>query len=189
MDNPPTAAKLLKIALHLVTHGKCAFCENALLETFPVEHFLPRTASPESAFRWENLYPCCHDCNSKKGSQLPKQEILGPDQNPDPEDYFDVDVKGKLVPNANVDNDSFARERVRFTIQIFDLNRTDLRRTRMRTMTEVRNYKKRKLEELLDPSRPCKLAIRSTPRGLNRADLAAEDNRRFEAPPKPRSTI
>ena len=30
------ASKLLKNALSAMTHGKCAYCENLLLETFPI---------------------------------------------------------------------------------------------------------------------------------------------------------
>ena len=184
-----TASKLLKNALLTMTHGKCAYCENLLLETFPVEHFLSKSESREHAFQWENLFPACHDCNSKKGSRSPEKEIIRPDREPDSEDYFDVNVKGQLVPHSKIADDAFAEERVRLTIEFFGLNRGALCRIRNTVMDDVRRYKKKSLGNFLDPTRPFKLVIRKTLRDIGRTDLAAEDKRRFEAPPQSQSTI
>ena len=87
-------------------YGKCAYCENLLLETFPIEHFLSKSEFREHAFQWENLFPACHDCNSKKGSRSPGKEIIRPDREPDPEDCFDVNVKGQLVANSKIADDA-----------------------------------------------------------------------------------
>ena len=183
------ASKLLKNALTIMTHGKCAYCENLLLETFPVEHFLSKSEFHEHAFQWENLFPACHDCNSKKGIRSPGKEIIRPDQEPDPEDFFDVNVKGQLVANSNIAGDAAAKERVQLTIEFFSLNRGTLCHLRTVVKDDMQRFNKKSLRNFLDPKRPFKLVVRKTLRDIGRADLAAEDKRLFEAPAQSGATI
>ncbi len=67
------SASSAKIALEKLFHGKCAYCEQKLGETWDVEHFRPKGAVDEDkghpgyywmAYDWTNLYASCHACNT-----------------------------------------------------------------------------------------------------------------------------
>ena len=79
--------------------------------------------------------------------------------------------------------------RVQLTIEFFELNRATLCRNRNRVRDVLQASKKKSLRIFLEPTAEFKLVIRKTLLGIGRADLAAEDKLRFEAPPQSRSTI
>ncbi|WP_439469160.1 hypothetical protein [Blastomonas fulva] len=71
----------VRLALELLFHGKCAYCETSYAATAPVdiEHYRPKGAVAEDpghggywwvAMDWNNLLPSCIDCNRKRGQQI-----------------------------------------------------------------------------------------------------------------------
>ncbi|MFS2221538.1 hypothetical protein [Pantoea sp. B65] len=68
-------------ALLALTREHCAFCDgfvgNEGRKT--LEHFRPKSAYPQLAFCWENLFPCCDVCQSAKGEKY-TELLLKPDE-------------------------------------------------------------------------------------------------------------
>lgn len=49
------------------SNNKCAYCERKLNRgTLTVEHFHPRKSAPKEVLEWNNLLPCCKECNTNK---------------------------------------------------------------------------------------------------------------------------
>lgn len=68
----------VKLALHQLFHGKCAYCESRISGTQPtdIEHYRPKGGVQENedhpgywwlAMDWRNLLPSCIDCNRRRG--------------------------------------------------------------------------------------------------------------------------
>src|ERR1700691_890118 len=60
-----TAKGAIYVELRRLAHRKCAFCESKLELTsyLEIEHYWAKTARPERAFDWQNLFPVCRLCN------------------------------------------------------------------------------------------------------------------------------
>ncbi|WP_423179181.1 MULTISPECIES: HNH endonuclease [unclassified Stenotrophomonas] len=68
--HPVWNVEKIKIALHEMSRGKCAYCEIRLNEGatyLEVEHFFAKKHHPERVLDWNNLLPACKRCNSSKG--------------------------------------------------------------------------------------------------------------------------
>jgi len=72
----------VKQRLNELFHGKCAYCETFFAASAPVdiEHYRPKGAVSEDnthpgywwlAMAWDNLLPCCIDCNRKRHQLAP----------------------------------------------------------------------------------------------------------------------
>ena len=68
----------VRLALRVLFHGKCAYCESRVSGTQPtdIEHFRPKGGVQENAahpgywwlaMSWSNLLPSCIDCNRRRG--------------------------------------------------------------------------------------------------------------------------
>lgn len=88
-------------ALKQLFHNKCAYCDNALLESYTnsqgygvIDHFRPKTDAMNTdgsfdplhywwlAYEWKNLYPVCNTCQKYKRNNFPilgdqRADILG----------------------------------------------------------------------------------------------------------------
>jgi uncharacterized protein (TIGR02646 family) len=129
--------KQIKEALLGLFHSKCAYCESKILHVDygDIEHFRPK-ARPEFrgfVFDWRNLLLSCAVCNgpSFKGDRFPNADAGGPPINPCddlPEEHlsflFDIAARVATVVAKT--------ERGRVTIELFGLNRPDLREYRSR---------------------------------------------------------
>jgi uncharacterized protein (TIGR02646 family) len=65
--------QLLMGPLRRMTAGHCAYCDHFELgegsrET--IDHFRPKSAFPELAYAWDNLFPACDQCQQVKGEDL-----------------------------------------------------------------------------------------------------------------------
>jgi len=111
-------ASLLTMTLH-----HCAFCDGLIgaesRET--VEHFQPKKDFPHLAYTWENLFPCCDQCQSQKGEAY-HQDLLKPDHPTyEFEDYFICNVSDGSIeadPAASPPN----QQRANKTIELYGLN-------------------------------------------------------------------
>lgn len=78
--------------LRAMSFGKCFYCERRLSESEDeIDHFYEVAESPEQAFRWENLYLSCRDCNRHKtpNSRISVNECLNPcDTTADPSEHL-----------------------------------------------------------------------------------------------------
>jgi hypothetical protein len=59
----------LQTPLLEMTHHKCAYCERSLGEgvNTTLDHYVNRSLAGHRVVEWENLLPCCQNCNSSKG--------------------------------------------------------------------------------------------------------------------------
>jgi hypothetical protein len=60
----------LQTPLLEMTHHKCAYCERGLGEgvNITLDHYVNRSMAGHRVVEWENLLPCCQNCNSSKGT-------------------------------------------------------------------------------------------------------------------------
>lgn len=106
-----------------MTEARCAFCDGPIgLESREtVEHFRPKSQFPQFAYAWDNLFPCCDQCQSSKREGF-DPALLKPDS---PEyafaNYFVANYKsGALDPSPHADD--VARNRTEVTIRMYGLN-------------------------------------------------------------------
>jgi len=106
----------------------CAYCEIKLehLDRLSIDHFQKRDIFPELTLEYNNLFVSCvsdNRCeNYKDKLSLTKEDynkIIHPVFE-NPEDYFEYDLGGKIIPKENLDK--FAYEKAKFTIETFNLN-------------------------------------------------------------------
>ncbi|MCU5773874.1 hypothetical protein N5923_09795 [Erwiniaceae bacterium BAC15a-03b] len=110
-------------ALLVLTQEHCAFCDgfvgNEGRKT--LEHFRPKSAFPELAFSWENLFPCCDVCQSAKGEKY-TELLLKPDESSYRfEHYFICNfADGALHPSPELS--PYEQQRVEKTLELYGLN-------------------------------------------------------------------
>jgi uncharacterized protein (TIGR02646 family) len=129
-------------------HGKCAFCESrpADASAGDVEHLRPRaqaidldgSISPDHywwlTFEWSNLYPICASCHRTKGTRFP----VAKERTKEDAGLEELELEGALLLDPCLDDPqkhllfwedgrvTSDTRRGRVTIQVFDLNRSDL---------------------------------------------------------------
>ena len=137
--------KSLVPLLKEMTQGHCAFCDRKFSEddSVEIEHFIPKINFPESAFEWENLFPICRKCNSKKGEKH-NEGLLKPDsKNYKFHKHFSFEnIKTcKIIPKST---------EAEITKKIYDLNRSTLLKARKKELEEIeeRIADKRKISQL-----------------------------------------
>lgn len=89
-DVSPEDKKVLREALKTLQHNTCAYCGIKLTtdNKTHIDHFEPRSSSPQKTFCWSNLFLCCTNdgkpyCASYKDSAKnpnKNKKILKPDQ-------------------------------------------------------------------------------------------------------------
>jgi uncharacterized protein (TIGR02646 family) len=180
----PKAKELLREAVVPLTHGKCAYCEGHLgaQSWIGVEHHHPKRAYPDQAFEWANLLPVCDICNSMKGNQDHRGALLKPDEE-DPERFFSIHPDTGELEAAPGLSDEDTR-RAEQTIRICDLKRSALCEERAELIEALSLCILRadagSLESYLKPRTEYKLVVRKVFESKGRADLAAEDRRRYQ---------
>jgi len=134
--------RAIKEALVNMFHGKCAYCESKIvhIDYGHIEHFRPKSLAQfrRLTFDWNNLFLACAKCNGPehKASRFPEQNAGGPPINPceeSPEEHltFLFDLKSRV---ATV---SYRTERGRISIDLFGLNRQDLRTHRSKMIEKL----------------------------------------------------
>ena len=181
----PAAKTILKETLNKMAHGKCVFCEGLLdaQAHLEVEHYLAKTVEIDLTFEWNNLFPACAKCNGAKRDADHKGSLLKPDDD-DPEDYFVVHPNGELELRPGLTPKQ--RHRAEETIRICDLQRGALRTLRREALRRCGEWLQTgghtsRHDDLLEPHRQYKLAIRHQLRTYGHFDLVQEDKRRFES--------
>jgi uncharacterized protein (TIGR02646 family) len=132
----------IKEALVNIFHGKCAYCESRIvhIDYGHIEHFRPKSVTKfrRLTFVWNNLFLACAKCNGSeyKGDRFPEQDEGGPPINPCddlPEEHlvFFFDTISKV---ASVFHKT---EQGRISIDLFGLNRPDLRSHRSKMIEKL----------------------------------------------------
>ncbi len=125
-----------------MTQGHCAFCDGGDIgaeSRKTIEHFYPKSDYQELAYKWENLYPCCDQCQSQKLERYDPLLLAPDDVGYRFDDYFTVNYRtGAIEPSRFVD--SVAQERARITIEHYGLDIEERRKSRQK---ELKRYLQR----------------------------------------------
>ena len=97
----PDAARDYKSDLRIDFRTQCAYREITEVyrtgtEVFGVDHFKPTVKFPELECDYRNLYYCCNNCNSHKGSAWPSPDREAAGEgfvDPCERDPFEYDLK------------------------------------------------------------------------------------------------
>lgn len=95
-------------------HGKCYLCEGVLQRGWQVDHLRPRSAFPELAYAWSNLYPACGICNQRRLQWGTRGIHVDGEAKPWP-------VEGMLEPAANDDVAGRLRQWIEFGVGVADI--------------------------------------------------------------------
>ena len=125
----------------------CWYCErqcDAAGDLAPtVDHFRPRSRSPELAYEWSNWIFSCQRCNGLKDNKWPETGYVDPCAaavSERPEQYFDYNFDYNEDRRSNKDNGNIvpgddlseaARRKAQTTIDDLGLNKLDLRLYRL----------------------------------------------------------
>ncbi|MBL0744843.1 AAA family ATPase [Chryseolinea lacunae] len=65
-----------------ISHNKCSFCENFILEGMDadVDCFRPKSVYWWLAYEWDNLVPICAECQRYKADEFPVKNVLDMDE-------------------------------------------------------------------------------------------------------------
>jgi len=164
--------EVLKVALMAMTKGHCAYCQACVEDSSygPVEHFLPKSLFPLSAFVVWNYFFSCQRCNLAKSDKWPAiGAYVRPDKG-DPAARFVFDGRG-WVRAAAGDADA------KLTIRDFALNRKGLRKKRRQAIQQWLKVLRPILElEELPEARRNELAARLLVPRLSRFSEAINQN-------------
>ena len=130
-----TCSDAIRQNLNIMTQQHCAFCDGILRLTSPdtIEHFKPKKTFPELAYTWDNLFPCCYECQRIKKERF-DESLLKPD---DPDyffnNYFIVNYStGEIEPSPHSDTND--QNRARTTLELYGLNTKDRMKARMQQL-------------------------------------------------------
>lgn len=128
-----------------MTKGHCAFCDGGNIgaeSRKTIEHFRPKSSFQELAYKWENLYPCCDQCQSQKRERFDFALLIPDDVNYQFNNYFIANYHtGEIEPSGFASED--AQQRARVTIEHYGLNLPERKTSRKR---ERRRYYQRDTE-------------------------------------------
>lgn len=116
---------LLRADLEKLTAGHCSYCDGWPLRdserTPAIDHFEPKSKTPELAFTWTNLYITCNHCNSWKGEKW-NVLLLRPDEPGYEFDRYFIynPVSGHLESNPAAQPRD--QQRAALTLEIFRFN-------------------------------------------------------------------
>ena len=105
--------------LHRAYRGLCAYTASYLVESSSVDHFVPKSVSPNLAYEWDNFRLASPRVNSHKGDSV---DIVDPFEIA--ADWFHLDLPSCLVvPAPGLDH--ALRGKVGRTIRVLKLNGDD----------------------------------------------------------------
>jgi len=185
------AIELIREGLLPMAHGKCFFCESILNRSSycEIEHFLPKSTFPESAFDWQNLQISCRICNNSKSATPGVSTPIRPDLE-EVENYFWLNFEGEIEPHPNLNSIDILR--AQHTIKIYKLNRSALCEIRLELRSQVGRWIDRaqngndllleaELELFFKPSHEYKFVIRFVWLQAGLLEFLAQDKVRFHA--------
>lgn len=87
-------------SLYSISKGKCYLCEKPEQpRSFEVDHRHPKSAGGDE-YDWNNLYPACKNCNSRRNkNEWPEEGLLHPDGRDDVEELLEQWLDENLDPH------------------------------------------------------------------------------------------
>ena len=119
----------IKSTLATMSFHKCFYCEQSVKSHSEVDHYIEVTDDAYSAYKWENLYLSCCDCNRRKAknSSIPVAACVNP-----------CDPKEQPSKHLAFDDECISArdnsEKGLKTIQKYKLDRTDLDYKRLKQL-------------------------------------------------------
>ena len=106
---------------------RCMYCQDS--HGTDIEHFKPKTPSPESMYQWENMLLCCTECGRFKGDLFPVDAdgnpLLVDPSRQNPWDYIDFDPQtGNMTARFIAATASFSKEG-EASVTVFHLDRRE----------------------------------------------------------------
>lgn len=140
----------VKETLFNCSHQKCSYCEAIPIgSSLRVDHFFPKKLYPKLILDWDNLLPSCDNCNTRKSAHDTKNEPIINPSKIDPISYYDFDniwmISAVESPNPLL---------TKRTIDVCDLNRRELLRSRADLLVDLSNYQKDINNVLIDLNNP-----------------------------------
>lgn len=107
--------------LNMMSDHCCSFCDVRPVQGIAIEHHKPKSVFDKDAFRWDNLFLCCPDCNGRKLERY-HPLLLKPDvEGYSFERYFIWEFEsGKLKVNPLASKED--QKAARLTICFYNLN-------------------------------------------------------------------
>ncbi len=172
----------VKETLYNCSHQKCSYCEALPIGSrLRVDHFFPKKLYPELTLDWDNLLPSCDNCNTRKSSHDTKTEpIINPSKiNPFP--YYNFDFIW-MIPAVDSPDPVLTKR----TIDVCDLNRRELVKSRADLLVDLTTYQKDMNFVLLDFEEPMsnikiKNRIIRLEESLEIIEEMAQDTEKFSA--------
>ncbi|HRF80351.1 MAG TPA: AAA family ATPase [Flavobacteriales bacterium] len=157
----PRPVDRVRKKLLLLTHNKCAYCEQLLDAKFEIENYRPRALEKEEGaedhywwlmFTWQNLMPACSQCNRSKRNLFPiagqrcgpmatgpallaEKPLMVSPRTEVVDRFFEFDAHGMMAPAPWLPEHD--RLRARTTIEVLQLNRPALVAVRLEAMVLV----------------------------------------------------
>lgn len=172
----------VKIPLFNCNHQKCSYCEGIPSGSkLRVDHFFPKKLYPELTLDWDNLLPSCENCNRHKSSHDTNTEPIINPSKIDPFPYFDFDFIW-MIPAV----DSPDLVLTKRTIDVCNLNRRELVKSRADLLVDLTTYQKDMnfaLLELDEPMSDLKIKNRiiRLEESLEIIEEMAQDTEKFSA--------
>lgn len=126
-----------------MTKNHCSFCDKYFdYDAKEIEHFQPKVKFPENSFEWSNLFVSCHLCNKAKGEKFDELLLKSDDSSYKFYNNFRYNFKsGELEPK---------NDRAEKTIEIYDLNNSELTKSRKKWINEIKEKLENKIAVNLD---------------------------------------
>ena len=128
--------KRLLQPLRDMTADHCAFCDGFPMKRIgkTVEHFKPKSTYPLEAYKWENLFLCCRNCQEKNDEF--DEQLLKPDEfDYEFNRFFDYDFNTGFL-NPNKWSSAADQQRAEITIRIYRLNEFEHPEDRLMTFRQ-----------------------------------------------------
>lgn len=108
--------------------NRCAICTRSIYDsnwlksdsvnTFTIEHIVPKDKNPSLIYEWDNMIPCCKLCNGqRKDKEYKKNLYINPCVRNDCESLFGFAYDGSIYCN----NEAHCKE-VNHMIELYNLN-------------------------------------------------------------------
>jgi len=150
--------KKVKTDLEKIYNKKCAYCESNIcaVSYSHIEHYRPKNEYYWLVYSWDNLLLACQICNTNKGekfetnetkiiykkqflndlhdkaydfNEIEKPQLINPELEEDLDNHFTFNLKAEIIAKS---------ERMKYTIEVCELNRADLVAARIEIWNELK---------------------------------------------------
>lgn len=128
-----------KNAFYRMSFGRCSFCSKCISDFFDemtVEHIELKKEKPNKIFEWNNLLCACRSCNTKRSiKKYIDDRYLDPTKIIDIDRYFKYNLDGSIEANNCLSSEEV--KKVEYMIELYELDRVDLRKRRRSFIQDI----------------------------------------------------